>query len=124
MHARFLKRSFFPSPTRDGHNQHLTFRKNFLYIFSFILRNYTTVSNFCRFGNQPPCVTTAAAVCHGGLKGNRHGPRQQGGRQRSAASSGAHDSLPPRATTVRAAPAMGHGGMLLPPWGAAATTPI
>jgi hypothetical protein len=43
------------------------------------------------------------AVRHDGLKGNRHGPRRQGGRQRSGAGSGARGSLPPWATAVRAA---------------------
>jgi hypothetical protein len=81
-----------------------------------------TVSNFCRFGNQPPLVTATAAR-HGSLKGNHHSPRRQGGCQRSAAGSGAHGSLPPWATAVRAAPAVGHGGMLLLLWGTAAAAP-
>jgi hypothetical protein len=63
-------------------------------------------------------------VSHGSLKGNHHGPLRQGGRQWSAAGSGARSSLPPCATAVRAAPAVGHDVMLLPPWRTAAAAPI
>jgi hypothetical protein len=41
-------------------------------------------------------------VCHGGLKGDRHGPRRQGARQRSFVGSGARGAY-------RHGPSVGHG---------------
>jgi hypothetical protein len=51
--------------------RHLDFdRKNFFILVLIILQNYTTVSKFSSFDNQPPCAT-AVTVGHGGWANSR-----------------------------------------------------
>jgi hypothetical protein len=69
-----------------------------LYIFLIILQNYTTVWNFSRSSNQPPC-TTAATVPYDGWQRNRHAPQGQGtanGLLRGAAPAAAYRRGPRR----------------------------
>jgi hypothetical protein len=56
-----------------------------IYIFLIVLKNYTTIWNFCRFGNQPP---------------NRRAPRRLGTNRRSAPRLEAGHSVLRRPTAV------------------------
>jgi hypothetical protein len=53
----------------------------FFYIFLIILQNYTTVSKFIRFDNQPPWATAATVATV--VRSNRRSPRRLGQRLRA-----------------------------------------
>jgi hypothetical protein len=73
-----------------------------LIYFLIILQNYTTVSKFIRFDNQPLCVTSTA-VDHGGCRSNHCSSRRLGQRPRAPTSVKVSRRGPRRLRLIRCA---------------------